>query len=69
MDMTQIEIAARAGVSQAFVSQVLGGEKKPSPKIAARLEAVTGIHRLHWLYPDQFDKAGNTIPTDHHQDQ
>jgi len=61
MDMTQTEIATRVGVSQAFVSQILGGEKRPSPEVAARLEAATGRHRLSWLYPDQYDHTGHPL--------
>ena len=63
MDMTQNEIAAKAGLSQAFVSQILSGDKLPSRDSAARLEAATGIHRLHWLYPDQYDQSGLPLPS------
>lgn len=62
MDMTQNEIAAKAGLSQAFVSQILSGEKLPSRDSAVRLEAATGIHRLWWLYRDQYDQSGRPIP-------
>lgn len=62
MDMTQNEIAAKAGLSQAFVSQILSGDKLPSRESAVRLEAATGIHRLHWLYPDQYDQSGRPLP-------
>lgn len=55
--MTQIELAKRVGVSQSYISDILRG-RTPSCRVAERLESVTGIHRLHWLYPKQYDEGG-----------
>jgi transcriptional regulator with XRE-family HTH domain len=40
---TEKQLADRIGVSQAFVSMLKRGEKRPSPKLAQRIESVTGI--------------------------
>ncbi len=66
--MTQIELAKRVGVSQSYISDILRG-RTPSCRVAERLESVTGIHRLHWLYPKQYDEEGimtctASIPTE-----
>lgn len=58
---TQIEIARLVGVRQSYISDLLNRKKRPSPDIAERLEYVTGIHRLFWLYPGQFSEKGEKI--------
>ena len=55
--ITQIELAKLVGISQAYVSDILRG-RAPSHRVAERLENVTGVHRLHWLYPHQYDESG-----------
>jgi transcriptional regulator with XRE-family HTH domain len=40
---TEKELADAIGVSQAFVNMLKRGEKMPSPKLAAKIESVTGI--------------------------
>ncbi len=58
MKMTQVEISKKTGLAQSFISSILRGMRRASPKAAARLEAATGIHRLFWLYPGEYDEAG-----------
>lgn len=40
--LTQQQIAAKAGVSQAVVSRILAGERKPSLELAEKLAAAVG---------------------------
>ena len=47
-------IAKLAGVSQATISQIRLGRKRPSPNLAKRLEEITGIPHDVWLYPEEF---------------
>ena len=47
--MTQKEIAKKLGCSQQFISAVLHGRKRPSPRMAARLERITGVPLRVWL--------------------
>lgn len=54
------EVAAgRAMASQVSPQDVTCHD--PAAEAAARLEAASGIHRLHWLYPDQYDPSGHPI--------
>lgn len=53
--MTQKLIAEQIGVSNSYISKIFSGDKFPSPHIAKKLEAVTGIDRLAWLYPGEYE--------------
>ncbi len=50
----QKKIAQSVGVTSSQIGYVLRGKSRPSPELAARLEQVTGISRLAWLYPDEY---------------
>jgi len=41
--MTQTELASELGVSKAYISMVLSGKKKPSPRVAERLKKVNNL--------------------------
>ena len=47
--MKQIEIAKRTGLSEAFISLLLSGGRRPTWKTAKLLEAVTGVNAVVWL--------------------
>lgn len=47
--MTQKELARKLGCSQQFISAIVRGEKRPSPKMAARLERITKVPLRVWL--------------------
>ena len=47
--MTQAELAARAGVSAAFVSNVIAGKKNISSEFAFALEYVFGVPKTFWM--------------------
>lgn len=59
--MKKISIAKAAGIAHTHLSMILHGKRRPSPDVASRLEAVTGKHRLYWLYPGEYDEAGNRV--------
>lgn len=51
--MSQYEIAKAAGITQTAVHYYINGDRLPSPKIAIRLENVTGICRESWMWPER----------------
>lgn len=51
-EKTQAQIAAELGVSQAYVSQVASGKKRPSADLMARVcVASDGVVRMEDWYP------------------
>ena len=50
----QSRIAREVGISVRYLQQLLKGERIPSPKLALKLEKVTNVSRLKWLYPNEF---------------
>lgn len=55
MERNVTKLAEKVNASKPFIFRVLTGQRSPSPKMAARLEKATGIPRLAWLYPDEFE--------------
>lgn len=53
--MTRKEIAEQANITRQHLDFILAGKRRPSPDVAAVLEAVTGINRVVWLYPDDHE--------------
>ena len=49
------KIAKAAGITPSHMAYIARGVKKPSPDVAARLEKATGVPRLAWLYPEEYD--------------
>ncbi len=47
--MTQQELAARTGVTSAFISKVINGKKGISGKFAYALECAFGVPKTFWL--------------------
>lgn len=45
------ELAKHLGMSEAYLSQVLSGQRTPSKKLAQRISSMTGIPVLNLLYP------------------
>lgn len=48
-NITQKELAQRAGVSEAFLSDVIHGKKDVSKELAMNLELALGVSRSFWL--------------------
>ena len=42
---TQKEIAQELGISKSYLSMILSGQRKPTPKLLAKLQATPGIHK------------------------
>jgi plasmid maintenance system antidote protein VapI len=49
----QSEIAGQLNVSRQRVNDMFTGKIGIGKKMATRLEAVTGIPRLSWMYPEE----------------
>jgi len=58
---TSAQIARKANISPSFFCDIRKGRKIPSSDVASRLESATGKHRLHWLYPGQYDEHGQPV--------
>jgi hypothetical protein len=48
------QLARQTGVSVAHMSFILRRRRRPSSKLAEKLEAITGIRHSAWLYPDVY---------------
>ena len=57
-----IHIAKAAGVAPATISMIRSHKRRASAGLADKLEKASGIHRLFWLYPNEYDEAGNPCP-------
>jgi len=44
-------LARELGISEAYLSQILSGQRSLSKKLAQRISALTGIPVLNLLYP------------------
>ena len=53
--LTQTEIAKLVSVSKQTIHNIIKGRRRPSSSLAKKLEQVTGVSRLAWLYPDEFE--------------
>ena len=52
--MRQSDIAKAINISRQAIHNIIKGRRRPSPELAKKLEQVTGVSRLAWLYPDEF---------------
>lgn len=50
---TQRQVAREAGISEAHLSLIVAGKRRPSPEVARRLSATTGIPLDRLLPPDE----------------
>lgn len=46
MGISQAEFAVRLGISHKYVSHLETGGRKPSLKLSAKIEAISGVHGL-----------------------
>lgn len=53
--MTIKEFVDKTGVSKRWARYILQGERRPGAKLAAKLEAVSGVPAMVWLYPEKYD--------------
>lgn len=59
--MKQIDVAKAASVSRVHLNTILSGKRTASPKLATRLEKITGIAREIWVFgtPEERRAAWN----------
>ncbi len=50
----QSKIAKEAKCQPATLCDILKGRRKPSARLAKKLEEVTGIPRHAWLWPEEY---------------
>ena len=50
LDMSQNELARRCGISRGYMSQLMRGERSPSPSVRRRLQEVLGVSDFHVLF-------------------
>ena len=62
---TQKEIAKQAHIGADFLSHIICGDRRCPPKVALRLEEVTGISKVTWVWgtPDEIRKAVQQVCT------
>jgi transcriptional regulator with XRE-family HTH domain len=53
-NLTYIEIAEKMKVSRCAAFRWLNGERSPTPKNAERLEKITGVPTMAWLFPEKY---------------
>ena len=54
----QICLARKIGCSQTTLSSIATGRRRPSPKLAAKIEKITGIPLRRLLLPDEEEEGG-----------
>ena len=50
LDLSQNELARRCGVSRGYMSQLMRGERSPSPRLRRRMQKVLGVDDFHRLF-------------------
>ena len=57
--LKQVEIANKANISTPFLSQIIGGSRRPSWTMAKKLAEATGTDPVLWMEgnPDQLREA------------
>lgn len=59
--MNAQQVMNLAGCSKRAAHYFAGG-RGFSKALAKTLEAKTGIHRLYWMFPQEYDQAGVRLP-------
>ena len=50
LNMTQNELARRAGVTSGYISLLVGGRRCPSPELRGRFMEILGVTDFHELF-------------------
>ena len=50
LDISQNELARRCGISRGYMSQLMRGERNPSPRLRRRLQKVLRVEDFHVLF-------------------
>lgn len=51
--LTQTELAEQIGIRQPTLCDYENGKKRPSPETAKKMEAITGIPRMYFIYGEE----------------
>ena len=64
------DLAGSAGISEAYLSQIRHGIRRPSPDVAKRISDACGIPVLDLLFPEQVDRqdSGEAVSDRNHKD-
>ena len=54
----QTRLADELNISRGYISDMVAGKKRPSPKLAAKIEKITGIPLRRLLLPDEEEEGG-----------
>jgi plasmid maintenance system antidote protein VapI len=52
--MNRASLAAQLEITRQHLDYIFAGKRRPSPELAEKLEKLTGVPRLSWLYSDQY---------------
>jgi len=44
--LNQAKIAQRLGISKSYFSMILSGQRKASPELVGKLQAIPGVHKV-----------------------
>ena len=44
--LKQSQLATRLGISKSYLSMILSGQRKASPELVEKLQAIPGVHNL-----------------------
>jgi len=44
--MKQNQIAQELGISKSYLSMILSGQRKPTPELLGKLQAIPGVHKV-----------------------
>ena len=50
LNISQNELARRCGISRGYMSQLMWGERSPSPSLRRRMQEVLGVDDFHRLF-------------------
>ncbi len=50
LNISQNELARRCGISRGYMSQLMRGERSPSPRLRRRMQQVLGVDDFHRLF-------------------
>jgi len=51
----QAELARKSGIPPTTLSEIINRKHRPRKETAKKLESVTGISWLAWIYPEEFE--------------
>ena len=62
LDISQNELVRRCGISRGYMSQLMRGERSPSPRLRRRLQQVLGVDDFDTLFIVEEEDGPQTAP-------